>query len=86
MREGCLKSPTSTIMSCASPGGGHAALSGSGLTLYRNDVPEQVWMNLDYSPVIDDDGWPGACCVCCRDGPAMSLPGPALAESEARSG
>jgi hypothetical protein len=23
------------------------------LTLQRNGVPEQVWMNLDYSPVLD---------------------------------
>ncbi len=26
------------------------------LTLYRNGVAEQVWMNLDYSPVIDESG------------------------------
>lgn len=30
------------------------------LTLYRNGVAEQVWMNLDYSPVLDDDGAPAA--------------------------
>ena len=24
------------------------------LTLYRNGAPEQVWMNLDYSPIYDD--------------------------------
>jgi PAS domain S-box-containing protein len=28
------------------------------LTLYRNNRPEQVWMNLDYSPVLDEDGEP----------------------------
>ncbi len=28
------------------------------LTLYRNGQPEQVWMNLDYSPLLDDDGMP----------------------------
>ena len=28
------------------------------LTLYRHDRPEQVWMNLDYSPVIDESGDP----------------------------
>jgi PAS domain S-box-containing protein len=28
------------------------------LTLYRNDRPEQVWMNLDYSPMVDADGNP----------------------------
>ena len=26
------------------------------LTLYRNGRPEQVWMNLDYSPVLDENG------------------------------
>jgi hypothetical protein len=30
------------------------------LTLYRHDRPEQVWMNLDYSPVLDEGGRPGA--------------------------
>jgi PAS domain S-box-containing protein len=29
------------------------------LTLHRDGRPEQVWMNLDYSPVLDDDGHPG---------------------------
>jgi PAS domain S-box-containing protein len=28
------------------------------LTLYRTEAPEQVWMNLDYSPVIDESGKP----------------------------
>ena len=29
------------------------------LTLYRHDGrPEQVWLNLDYSPLLDDDGKP----------------------------
>ena len=28
------------------------------LTLHRNGGPEQVWMNLDYSPVLDEDGTP----------------------------
>ncbi|TAY06943.1 PAS domain S-box protein (plasmid) [Rhizobium leguminosarum] len=29
------------------------------LTLHRAGKPEQVFMNLDYSPVIDESGWPG---------------------------
>ena len=29
------------------------------LTLFRSGVPEQVWMNLDYSPVYDESGQPG---------------------------
>jgi len=28
------------------------------LTLYRKGFPEQVWMNLDYSPVLDENGSP----------------------------
>ncbi|MFN4141828.1 PAS domain-containing protein [Aestuariivirga sp.] len=28
------------------------------LTLYRSERPEQVWMNLDYSPVYDESGRP----------------------------
>lgn len=28
------------------------------LTLYRNDRPEQVWMDLDYSPIPDEAGVP----------------------------
>lgn len=28
------------------------------LTLHRNGVPEQVWMNLDYSPVLNERGEP----------------------------
>lgn len=28
------------------------------LTLHRNDKPEQVWMNLDYSQVVHEDGNP----------------------------
>ncbi|MEB1529573.1 PAS domain-containing protein [Xanthomonas sp. WHRI 7945] len=28
------------------------------LTLHRHGRPEQVWMDLDYSPVLDDDGAP----------------------------
>ena len=28
------------------------------LTLYRNDRPEQVWMDLDYSPIPDEAGLP----------------------------
>ncbi|WAJ27812.1 PAS domain-containing protein [Antarcticirhabdus aurantiaca] len=34
------------------------------LTLYRHGRPEQVWMNLDYSPVLDESGQPaGVLCV-----------------------
>jgi PAS domain S-box-containing protein len=39
--------------------GGTLSYRDQELTLYRNNVPEQVWMNLDYSPVIDETGRPG---------------------------
>ena len=38
--------------------GGTLAFRNHELTLYRNGVPEQVWMNLDYSPVLDESGEP----------------------------
>ncbi|HSH31373.1 MAG TPA: PAS domain S-box protein [Candidatus Saccharimonadales bacterium] len=28
------------------------------LTLYRNNVPEEVWMDLNYSPIMDESGQP----------------------------
>ena len=36
--------------------GGTLAYRDQELILYRHGRPEQVWMNLDYSPVIDDGG------------------------------
>jgi len=38
--------------------GGTLAYTDQELTLYRNGTAEQVWMNLDYSPIPDDDGRP----------------------------
>ena len=38
--------------------GGTLAYSDQELTLYRNGQPEQVWMNLDYSPAPDERGNP----------------------------
>lgn len=38
--------------------GGTLAYRDQELTLHRNGKPEQVWMNLDYSPVIAEDGAP----------------------------
>jgi PAS domain S-box-containing protein len=38
--------------------GGTLAYKDQQLTLYRNGVPEPVWMNLDYSPVPDESGRP----------------------------
>lgn len=28
------------------------------LTLFRNNVPEEVWMDLNYSPLLDESGKP----------------------------
>lgn len=39
--------------------GGTLSYRDQELTLHRNGVPEQVWMNLDYSPVPDETGRPG---------------------------
>ncbi len=39
-------------------GGGTLAYADQELTLYRHGRPEQVWMNLDYSPVLDEAGRP----------------------------
>jgi PAS domain S-box-containing protein len=38
--------------------GGTLAYKDRELTLYRHGAPEQVWMNLDYSPVLDETGEP----------------------------
>ena len=38
--------------------GGTLAYKDQELTLYRTGSPEQVWMNLDYSPVFDEAGKP----------------------------
>ena len=38
--------------------GGTLSYQDQELTLFRSGAPEQVWMNLDYSPVIDENGRP----------------------------
>ncbi|HEY1925829.1 MAG TPA: PAS domain S-box protein, partial [Caulobacteraceae bacterium] len=38
--------------------GGTLAYRDQELTLHRHGRPEQVWMNLDYSPVLDESGKP----------------------------
>jgi PAS domain S-box-containing protein len=40
--------------------GGTLAYRDQELTLFRNGAPEQVWMNLDYSPIPDETGKPAA--------------------------
>jgi two-component sensor histidine kinase len=39
-------------------GGGTLSYRNQELTLQRSGVPEQVWMNLDYSPVLGENGHP----------------------------
>ena len=39
-------------------GGGTLSYKNQELTLHRSGKPEQVWMNLDYSPVLDEGGRP----------------------------
>jgi PAS domain S-box-containing protein len=39
--------------------GGTLAYKDQRLTLHRHGKPESVWMNLDYSPVLDESGRPG---------------------------
>ena len=39
--------------------GGTLAYKDQELTLYRHGQPEQVWMNLDYSPVLNEAGRAG---------------------------
>jgi PAS domain-containing protein len=36
--------------------GGTLSYRGQALNLYRNHRPEQVWMDLDYSPILDEAG------------------------------
>ncbi len=44
--------------------GGTLRYSDQELTLHRNGRPEQVWMDLDYSPVLDERGDPaGVICI-----------------------
>ena len=38
--------------------GGTLSFEDQELTLHRHGVPEQVWLNLDYSPLTDDSGQP----------------------------
>jgi len=38
--------------------GGTLAFRDQELKLYRNGAPESVWLNLDYSPLLDEDGEP----------------------------
>jgi PAS domain S-box-containing protein len=54
------------------------------LTLHRDGRPEQVWLNLDYSPVLDDDGHPGGVIAVVLETSEVVRTRKALEESERR--
>ncbi|MBB3018986.1 PAS domain S-box-containing protein [Microvirga lupini] len=64
--------------------GGTLSFRDQELTLYRNGVPEQVWMNLDYSPVIDESGQPGGVLAIVVETTARVSMEAALRDSETR--
>ncbi|MCD6071254.1 MAG: hypothetical protein K0S42_1770, partial [Microvirga sp.] len=64
--------------------GGTLSFRDQELTLYRNGAPEQVWMNLDYSPVIDESGQPGGVLAIVVETTSRVAMEAALRESETR--
>jgi two-component sensor histidine kinase len=54
------------------------------LTLHRTGVPEQVWMNLDYSPVLGEDGRPAGVLAIVVETTQQVLAERALAKAEER--
>jgi len=39
--------------------GGALSYRDQEMTLYRNDTPDRIWLDLDYGPVLDESGTPG---------------------------
>jgi PAS domain-containing protein len=64
--------------------GGVLAYTDQELTLYRHDRPEQVWMNLDYSPVLDESGRPAGVIAIVVETTQRILADRRLRENEAR--
>jgi PAS domain S-box-containing protein len=54
------------------------------LTLYRNNIAEQVWMDLNYSPIIDESGKPAGVLAIVVETTQRVLAEQGLKESEAR--
>lgn len=54
------------------------------LTLHRKGFPEQVWMNLDYSPVLDENGRPAGVLAIVVETTQRVLTERALAKTEER--
>ena len=65
--------------------GGTLAYKDQELTLYRSGKPEQVWMNLDYSPVLDESGRPAGVLAIVIETTERVRAEAALRESEARA-
>ncbi|WP_147707868.1 type II toxin-antitoxin system ParD family antitoxin, partial [Microvirga massiliensis] len=64
--------------------GGTLSYRDQELTLYRNGVPEPVWMNLDYSPVLDESGQPAGVLAVVVETTERVLAERALAKAEER--
>ena len=46
------------VMDVVYKSGGNLSFSDQELVLHRGDRPKTAWMNLDYSPILDDEGKP----------------------------
>jgi PAS domain S-box-containing protein len=53
------------------------------LTLYRNNVPEEVWMDLNYSPIIGENGKPAGVLAIVTETTEQVLSRKKIVESEA---
>ncbi len=65
-------------------GGGSLSYRDQELTLHRKGRAEQVWMNLDYSPVLDESGSPAGVIAFVRETTDRVLAEKQLREAEAR--
>jgi PAS domain S-box-containing protein len=64
--------------------GGTLAYRDQELTLYRNGGPEQVWMDLDYSPILDQAGEPAGVMAIVTETAEKAIVQEELRKSEAR--
>lgn len=64
--------------------GGTLSYRDQELTLHRKGFPEQVWMNLDYSPVLGEDGRPAGVLAIVVETTQRILTERALAKTEER--
>ena len=65
-------------------GGGTLAYKDQELTLHRHGRPEQVWMNLDYSPVLNEAGEPAGVIAIVVETTQRVMAERSVTESEAR--